>query len=424
MNDTIFAVSSGAPPAAIAVLRISGAGALTAAAALAGTLPAARRAGVRRLVDRASGETLDTALVLVFPGPASATGEDLVELHLHGGRAVVRGVEAALGLLPGLRAAEPGEFTRRALANGRIDLAQAEGLADLLAAETEAQRRVALAAAEGAVSRAAGGWIAELIALSARAEALIDFADEDDVAADDGAVAALTDAVGELAARIAMALAQPPVERLHDGVRVVLAGPPNSGKSTLFNALIGRDAAIVSPIAGTTRDRIEAPVVREGVAYVLVDTAGLREATEDAIEAIGIVRAREAVASGDIVVWLGDDAGSAGAIPINARCDLPERAASTRLSVSARSGAGLDELWHALATRAAAILPSDLIAFNRRQHALLAAAVDHLGFETGGDLLKTAEHLRLARLALAAITGASGIEKVLDDLFGRFCIGK
>ena len=262
MRDTIFAVSSGAAPAAIAVIRISGADAFAAGRALAGTLPEPRRAGLRLLRDAEI--ALDQALVLAFPGPATATGEDLLELHCHGGRAIVRAVETALARQPGLRPALPGEFTRRALANGRIDLAQAEGLADLIAAETEGARRAALAAADGAVSRAAAAWTDRLLELSARVEALIDFADEDDVPAAPAEVVRLKDAIRGLAGELSEAAGRPPVERLRDGIRVVLAGPPNSGKSSLLNALAEREVAIATPIAGTTRDRIEFPVVRGG----------------------------------------------------------------------------------------------------------------------------------------------------------------
>ena len=429
--DTIFAVSSGAPPAAIAVLRISGPAAMTSAAALAGTLPAARRAGLRTLRDPTDRAVLDSALVLVFPGPNSATGEDLVEFHLHGGRAVVAAVEAALARQPGLRAAGPGEFTRRALTAGRIDLAEAEGLGDLLMAETESQRRAAIASVEGAVGRRMAEWNTRLLDLAARVEALLDFADEEDVGDEAGAIAPVLSAIASLGDVIAATLANPPVERLRDGIRVVLTGAPNAGKSTLLNALVERDAAIVSPIAGTTRDRIEASVVRDGIAYVFTDTAGLAEATDDPIERIGIDRARQAIDAADIVLLLDDTIapGAAAVIRVHARADLPGRevtSAGTDAVVSAMTGDGVAALWRVIADRSRGLLPRlDRLVLNRRQRdectAALAALRDAAGED---DMLIVAEHLRRARGALDRVTGASDTEAMLDALFGRFCIGK
>jgi tRNA modification GTPase len=427
--DTIFAVSSGAPPAAIAVLRLSGPQAFEAVRHLAGNLPEPRRAALRTLRDPASGAELDRALLLCFPGPNSATGEDLAELHLHGGRAVVRAVEAALAVLPGLRAAEAGEFTRRALLHGRIDLSEAEGLGDLLAAETEAQRRAAAQLAGGALRRQVEDWTTRLLGIAAHAEALLDHSDEDDVAGQGDDLAPLRQAAAALGAQIATAAARPPVERLRDGLRVVLAGPPNAGKSTLFNCLAERDAAIVSPVAGTTRDRIEAPVVRGGTAYLLVDTAGLAEATDDPVELIGIDRARESVESADILLWLGDDAPPAhpSRLWLHARADLNRAPATgTDLAVSASTGAGIMALWERIETIAATLLPPpDTLALNRRQRDLCAAAasaLEHAALQR--DLLLLAEDLRSARRALDAITGRAGVEAMLDAMFARFCIGK
>lgn len=425
--DTIFAVSSGAPPAAIAILRVSGPAARDAVRRLAGTLPVARQAKLRALRDD-GGHLIDRALILVFPGPDSATGEDLVELHVHGGRAIVRAVEAALAASPGLRRAEPGEFTRRALANGRIDLTEAEGLGDLLAAETEGQRRAALAVAEGAVRRLAEGWTDRLVALAAQVEAQLDFAEEDEVEL--SAPAAFVREALVLSEEIAAVLATPPVERLRDGLRVVIAGPPNSGKSTLLNALAGRDAAIVSPISGTTRDRIEAPVIRDGIAYVLTDTAGLLDRTDDPIERIGIARAEEAMRDADLVLWLGDEQPpSPSMIHVHARADIlarEARPATAAVAISAVTGVGLGDLWTLLHRRAAALLPpTDAVAVNRRQRDLLADCAANIRAAAGqGDLILFAEDLRLAMRALDQLVGRSDVEAMLDALFTRFCLGK
>ncbi len=423
--DTIFATSSGRPPAAIAVIRISGPHAFAAATQLIGGLPEPRRASLRALRD--GDGILDRALVLTFPGPATATGEDLVELHCHGGRAVIAAVEAALARIAGLRPAAAGEFTRRALGNGRIDLAEAEGLADLLEAETEAQRRVALSATEGRVSGAIRSWMDRVAMLSARVEAMLDFADEDDVASDAAAFEAVREGAVALAAEIAAVIDAPPVERLRDGIRVVIGGPPNSGKSTLLNLLGDRDAAIVSAISGTTRDRIDVSVTRRGVAYVLTDTAGLT-ATADPIEAIGVARAEDAIRDADILLWLGDAIPPrADAIWIHARADVAgrERSPEGRAFAIAQSDGGSGErVWTALHDRAAAMLPrEDAIALKRDQRRRCSEAVAALRDPTG-DALVLGENLRQARIALAAILGLDATGEMLDALFVRFCIGK
>lgn len=424
LSDTIFALSSGAPPAGIAVVRISGPRADAALEALAGTLPEPRTARLAAL--QHEGELLDRALVLRFPGPGSATGEDVAELHLHGGRSVVAAVLAALGALEGLRPAEGGEFTRRAFENGRIDLAEAEGLADLLAAETQSQRRAALALAGGALSRQVEAWQQRLLGLAAALEASLDFADEGDVGGDAEALPAA--AVRSLAAEIGSWLDRPTVERLQGGVRVVIAGPPNSGKSSLLNALSGREAAITSAIAGTTRDLIEAPTAIGGTPFLLVDTAGLRESA-DAVETIGVARARASLAAADLILWLGDPAEASEperTIRIRAMADIAAPDPRADVAVSAVSGEGIDRLIAMLTERARGLLPAEgEVAIHDRHRRALAEAVEWLKeAQDAADPLIAAEALRQARLALDRVTGRAGVEDMLDALFGRFCIGK
>ncbi len=424
--DTIFALSSGAPPAGIAVIRISGPAAGAALAAMAGSLPPPRMARLADLRDGA-GAMLDQALVLWFPGPGTATGEDLAELHLHGGRAVVTAVEAALASHARLRRAEPGEFTRRAFANGRIDLAEAEGLADLLSAETEWQRQYALQMAGGLLSRRVEGWRQQLLGLSARGEAALDFDDEDDVAP--SPAMALAAGVEALRREIAAALDAPSADILREGFRVALAGPPNAGKSTLFNALVESEAAITSPEAGTTRDVLIRSVALAGIAFTFVDMAGLRERGAGAVETIGIARAEEEIARADLVLWLGPEgAGPDGAWEIEAQCDraetLPKSSPHHRLS--AITGEGLNALRQGLIERARGAMPRPGdAALNRRQRELLGDAAAALaGAARESDLLLLAEQLRRCRLAFDRLTGRSATEDVLDALFGRFCIGK
>ena len=387
--------------------------------------PVPRHATLRTLIDPADGNALDRALVLWMPGPASATGEDVVELHLHGGRAVTAAVLAALGRLPDLRPAIAGEFTRRAFETGRIDLNEAEALGDLLTAETEAQRRNAMLLADGALSRALEDWQRRILMLGARIEARLDFGDEDDVDPLDPAFAA--DLAG-LCAEVGRWQASIPVERLREGIRVVLAGPPNAGKSTLFNALAGRNAAIVTPIAGTTRDLIEAPVAIDGVPFLLIDTAGLHEGTGDAVEAIGIERAGRAIASADIVLWLGDPAEApAGAVVIAAKSDVQSvDGRSAEIILSVHTGVGIDRLTGLLLARAGRLLPSEgHVALSERQRMALEQIAEALTLASREvDPILTAEALRLARAAVDALTGRAGTEKMLDGLFGRFCIGK
>ena len=429
--DTIFALSSGQLPAALGVIRISGAAAGAVLQRLAGVVPAPRRASLRVLADPRDGNELDRALILWFPAPRSATGEDCAELHLHGGRAVASAVEDALAAL-GLRRAQPGEFTRRAFANGRLDLAEVEGLADVLAAETELQRRSAQAMAGGALSRTVEKWRAQVLGLSAQIEASLDFADEGDVDGQDNALPpgfapacrAVVDAVAEW-------LDRPRAEPLREGFRVVLAGPPNAGKSTLFNALVEREAAIISAQPGTTRDVLVAAVALDGVPFSFVDTAGLRDDTSDEIEAIGIARARAEAERADVVLWLGPEGlGPRDCLvwEIAAQCDRPDMPGKTAVArrVSVHTGEGLGGLRDGLIGLARGALPlPGVAALNQRQARCLEDVQRSLAAAVGEvDPLLAAECLRLARRGLDGLVGRSGTEDMLDALFGRFCIGK
>lgn len=424
-RDTIFALSSGSPPAAISVIRISGTRAHSAGKVLAGTLPPPRHAAVRDLRDR-EGEILDQALVLRFDGPASSTGEDSLELHCHGGRAVVAAILGALGRVEGMRQAEPGEFTRRAFENGRIDLTEAEGLADLLEAETESQRRSALMIAEGGLRKEIGNWQGRLLGLAARAEAAIDYADDDSIGPDPG----LSRDCGALADDLSQWLDRPRAEPLRDGVRVVISGPPNAGKSSLLNVLVGFDRAIVTDTPGTTRDHIEVPMALAGIPVRLTDTAGLRE-SQEAVERIGVDRARRLTELADVLLWLGepdDVPDHPRAVLVHPRADLPERGQppSGAIAVSSVTGAGLAELVQVLASKARSVLPSEgEIALNARQAECLDRARDALEQASrSSDLVIVAELLRQARSAFDRLTGRAGVQDLLDALFGRFCLGK
>lgn len=424
--DTIYALSSGRPPAAVSVVRISGPGAQAALAHLTHSPPPPRIARLRTL-RTPSGDVLDRALVLFFPAPRSATGEDIVELQIHGGRAVVESVLSALSEQPGLRPAVAGEFTRRAFENGLIDLAESEGLADLLLAETQSQRRAALQLATGALSRLIEGWQRRLLTVSAMVEADLDFADEEDASASNSAD--LLVSIEELAAEMKSHLESVPAERLRDGVRVVIGGPPNAGKSTLLNHLVGRQAAITSPVAGTTRDMIEVPVAIEGVPFLFIDTAGLRS-TLDAVEEQGIALATANLAAADLVLWLGapdqcprkDDV-----ILVSAKADLGfDTPKPGGLAVSAVTGAGMNALTRTIADRAHSLLPQEgETTLNQRHRSLLRECVEHLqSAQFSRDDLVRAEEFRSARVALDRITGRGGVEDMLDQLFGSLCIGK
>jgi len=420
-GDTIVALSSGRPPAAIAVVRTSGPAALEVGERLTGGLPEQRHAALRRLIDPRDNSLIDEALVLRFDAPSSSTGENIVEYQCHGGRATVDALIAALLAVPGIRMAEPGEFTRRALANGRIDLTEAEGLSDLLMAETELQRRSAIARAGGALRKRLDGWRNQLLILAAQAEVAIDYADDDD----GHSAPKLMGPMAELAGAMAELVDAPRVEPLRDGIRVVVAGQPNAGKSSLVNALAQSEKAIVTHIAGTTRDVIEVPVAIDGIPFVLVDTAGLRD-SDDVVEAIGVGRARHEAERADLLLWLGSNEppDHPGLIQIAAKSDLGAEGGG--LAVSAVSGQGLADLMRMLVARARQLLPkADELALDRRQHDLLIEAREALlrGAKLDDPVL-VAEELRNARLAIDRISGHAGVEDLLDALFRRFCLGK
>ncbi len=451
---TIFALSSGHGRAGLAVIRISGPDALPTLVALAQRVrPVPRRALRVRLVDPADGAVLDEALALWFQAPASFTGEDVVELHVHGGRAVVAGVLAALGRLDGLRLAEPGEFTRRAFENGKLDLTEAEGLADLIDAETEAQRRVALSQMGGALHRAAEGWRAGLLQAQALVEAAIDFSDEGDVSA-----RAVADAVVVAAGvQVSLSAALDDAHRgeiLRDGFRVVIAGPPNAGKSSLLNALARREAAIVSAEAGTTRDVLELHLNLGGLAVIVADTAGLREA-DGPVEREGIRRALDRARTADLVVWVtdaadrqanlapelhrllqGDFTVAAGDIlRVWTKVDLlPAGAAAAvddkdAVAVSVVSGVGVAALEARIAAAARTRTEGGeaplITAARHRQH--IDAAAQAVGAFLADDraaLELRAEDLRRAAQAVGRLVGKVDAEEILGAIFGRFCIGK
>jgi tRNA modification GTPase len=451
-RDTIFALSSGRPPAAIAVIRISGPAARQGLLATMGRIPEPRRATFARLRDPAGQEMIDEALALWFPGPASETGEDMVELQVHGGRAIVARIFDVLGRLEGFRMAEAGEFTRRAFEHGRLDLTAVEGLGDLINADTEAQRRQALRQFKGLLGNRAETWRGRLIEALALVEAGIDFSDEGDVPGDLAARA--FEIIGPLLGEIRQAAAAGQGERLREGLSVAIAGPPNVGKSTLLNRLARREAAIVSPHAGTTRDVIEVQLDLAGFPVTMRDTAGLRDAS-DPVEQEGVRRARDAVSDADLVLWVTDAAevaagglpaqqasGTAHWIVLNKVDLLPPGGAQavlsevadrvpghTWLTISAISGAGIDDLVRKLAGFAEGFFTAEPALVTRERHrvalhetaqALEGAA--QLGPQGGEELL--AEQIRLATRALERLTGRIGVEDILDVIFRDFCIGK
>ena len=439
-TDTIFALSSGRPPAAIAVVRVSGPRAAEALTAFGGKLPEPRRVALRRLRD---GDTLlDEALVLWFPGPNTETGEDMAELHLHGGRAVVAAVLAALGKMPGFRPAEAGEFTRRAFANGRLDLTAVEGLGDLVYAETEAQRAQAMRQLTGALGGRAEAWRTRLIEALALIEARIDFSDQD---VPDDLVSPALHVARELFEEIGKTLAdEHRGERLREGLTVAIAGPPNAGKSSLLNRLARREAAIVSPYAGTTRDVIEVHLDLGGYPVTLLDTAGVRE-SDDPVEQEGVRRAKARAEAADLVLWVveGGHPPVAASITneskkqwiVHNKVDLSSnraqlKASSEQYSISALTGEGVDGLVKGLAKFAReAFHGGEPALVTRERHRIALQQTNEalgralaLGPSAGEELI--AEELRLAARALGRLTGRVDVEDVLDVIFRDFCIGK
>jgi tRNA modification GTPase len=452
---TIYAPATAAGKAAVAVVRVSGPRAGEALEALIGRRrPAARRATKARLRDSTSAEVLDDALVLWLPGPQSVTGEDVAEFHLHGGRAVLAAVLATLGRVPGLRLAQAGEFTRRAFHAGKLDLTEVEGLADLIAADTEAQRRQALRQLSGELGRLTEGWRARLVASLAQAEAEIDFPDEGDVPR--GLIEALRPALASVAAEIRAHLADQRGERLRDGLSIAIIGPPNAGKSSLLNRLAQREAAIVAATAGTTRDVIEVQLDLNGYPVTLADTAGLRDLSADdndahrEIEREGIRRALLRALSADLKLLVVDacertvDPGVARLADENTiivankidlvAASLPVIGGRTSHPVSTRTGIGINALIATLerevADRLGAVGSAAPIITRVRHREALAdcvAALDRAlaGAATGAVAAELiTEDLRLAVRALGRITGRVGVEDILDVIFREFCIGK
>lgn len=430
-GDTIFAAAT-APGSSITLLRLSGPNSRFALETMTGNLPEARRFSRRRLHD-ADGQLLDDAAAIWLPAPGSYTGEDSVELHLHGGRAVLAAVSARL-LDLGLRPAAPGEFTRRAFINGRMDLTEAEGLADLLAAETDQQRRQALRQLEGELGSAVSRWRNELLDLLALSEAQLDFADEEDLGGDvfSGAILTRAAAVEEDIAKAISGAGNG--ERVREGWIVAILGPPNAGKSSLLNALARRDVAIVTAVAGTTRDLIEVRCDIGGWPVTFIDTAGLRQ-TDDEVERIGVARAEAAAARADLVLWLSPaDAPSACPLSVAAplamigtKIDLGPAPKNATLGLSTRTGQGLDTLTGWVQSRIESGMERSSGLVTRQRHRrLLMQCRDALAVARQPELAPelASEQLRLAVRSFDELVGRAKVDDVLDRIFGQFCIGK
>lgn len=430
MTDTIFAQATARGKAGVAILRLSGPGSWEAVAQIGAILPEPRVASLRRLHD-GKGELIDEALVLLFEEGRSFTGERVAELHLHGSHAVVSAVLSRLGEMPGLRHARPGEFTRRAFHNEVLDLTQVEGLADLIDAETQAQRRQAARVLSGAIARRAAEWRERLLRAMALVEAMIDFADE---ALPEGLLQQSAEELAPVIAQIRRELGGAKAsERIRDGFEVAILGPPNAGKSTLLNVLAGRDVAITSEHAGTTRDVIEVRVEIDGQAVTLLDTAGLRE-VDDTVERIGVDRAKERAGRADLRVFLippGADMPGVEVMPddlvVQAKGDLTSVAG---LKVSGLTGEGVDELLRLIGSRLASRVAGAATITHARHVAGLRTAVTALEhaqqqIEAGHVIPELiAEDLRAAVHRLDLLVGRVDVEDVLGEIFASFCIGK
>ena len=433
--STIFALSSAPGRAGVAVIRVSGSSVSKVLEKMVAPRPKPRSVVYRTIRHPRTAEALDRAVVLWFAAPKSETGEDVAEFQVHGSRAVVAAILSALGEIDGCRLAEPGEFARRAFENGKLDLAEIEGLADLIEAETDAQRRQALAQAGGSLSKLYENWRSRLIEIAALTEAAIDFSDEGDVSTSAFAEARNRAVIlkDEIAAHLNDGHRG---EILRDGFRVALLGPPNAGKSSLLNALARRDAAIVSAEAGTTRDVIEVRLDLGGLPVIVSDTAGIREASSE-IEREGIRRSLAAARDADLVIWLAENPESIPplrisretSLVIRSKADLPHESEFDGLAISATTGAGMDRLIEEIAQRASQAVGSQsapALTQARHRQALENALKDIEAFLNGSpDAVELrAEDLRRAAHAIGRITGRIDVEDVLDQIFSRFCIGK